>query len=217
MNFYRVVRDQAEELINQAIEYRYEKTEYYSRRSRFNEHPEDAVEDAALLLYLNRTGYNGLYRVNSRGLFNVPFGRYKEPTIIYKDRIRKASRHLQKIKIFNEDFTYILKLVKKGDICYLDPPYYPLSITADFTNYSEAGFDSDDHIRLRKLCYDLDEIGAIFVQSNSDTGFIHSLYEDSGFKIIKLKTNRMISSKVSSRSSGIDLLITNRSLSHAKT
>ncbi len=209
MNFYRVVRDSPEELIEVAGGYNYDKEEYYSHRTRFNERPSNPVEDAALFLYLNKTAYNGLYRVNSKGEFNVPFGRYSDPTIVYPRRIMKASKLLREVNIRCGDFLYLLETAEAGDLCYLDPPYVPVSGTAHFTDYSAGGFTEDDQRRLRDMCVELDARGVIFVQSNSDTGLVRSLYEGAGFRLEKVKTLRMISSKVSSRSKGRDLLITN--------
>jgi DNA adenine methylase len=209
MSFYRVVRDRPEELIEAAEGYVYEEEAYYRLRDRFNQRPGDPVEDAALLLYLNKTGYNGLYRVNSRGEFNVPFGRYSDPRIVHPRQIRRASRLLGGVELFSGDFEYIKGCAGEGDVCYLDPPYQPSSRTANFVDYSAGGFGEGDQARLRDLCVDLDRMGVSFVQSNSDTALIRGLYEDTGFKLISLKTSRMISSKVSSRATGYDLLIMN--------
>jgi DNA adenine methylase len=203
MNFYRVVRDSPEDLIRVAGGYNYDKKEYYLHRTRFNERPADPVEDAALFLYLNKTAYNGLYRVNSRGEFNVPFGRYKDPTIVDPRRIMKE------VDIRCGDFLYLLETAEAGDLCYLDPPYVPVSKTAHFTDYSAGGFTEEDQRRLRDMCVKLDDRGVVFVQSNSDTDLMRSLYEGTGFKLEAVNTLRMISSKVSSRSKGHDLLITN--------
>lgn len=210
MNFYRVVRNRPNELIEEAERYQYNEREYYRLRARFNLGPSDDVEEAALLLYLNKTAYNGLYRVNSKGKFNVPFGRYENPTIVQTKRILCASQLLKKVEILCEDFTYIGGIAEEGDICYLDPPYNPVSDTANFTGYAVGGFDADDQDRLKDLCLELNNRGTIFVLSNSDTEFVRQLYEEvKDFRLIPLRTNRMISSKVSSRSSGHDLLITN--------
>ena len=210
MNFYRVVRNRPNELIEEAVRYQYNKKEYYRLRARFNSGLSDEVEEAALLLYLNKTAYNGLYRVNSKGKFNVPFGRYENPTIVQEKRIVYASQLLKMVEILCEDFTYIGDTAKEGDLCYLDPPYNPVSDTANFTGYAVSGFDADDQDRLKDLCVELNKRGAIFVLSNSDTEFVRHLYKGiKDFRLIPLRTNRMISSKVSSRSSGHDLLITN--------
>jgi DNA adenine methylase len=210
MNFYRVVRDFPEELISEASKPVYEEEEYYRLRNAFNSPGNTKIEDAALLLYLNKTGYNGLYRVNSRGEFNVPFGRYKHPRIVQRKKILKASEILENIEIHSDDFTNVIGRVRAGDLCYLDPPYHPSSRTADFREYHHEGFSLQDQIRLRKLCLDLDGRGVSFVLSNSDTPKIRSLYESiDEFRVIPLKTRRLISSKTSSRTSGRDVLVTN--------
>ena len=210
INFYRVVRDRPAELIEEASGYKYEAKEFYVRRSRFNTPGLDEVEDAALFIYLNKTAYNGLYRVNSRGEFNVPFGRYSNPTIVPIGQILKTHELLKNVKIFCGDFSYVLDEADEGDVCYLDPPYHPSSETANFTDYFSDGFKKGEQERLRDLCGSLDKKGVTFVLSNSDTDTIRDLYQAcAGFKMISLDTMRMISRKVSSRDSGQDLLITN--------
>jgi DNA adenine methylase len=213
INFYETLRDHPAELLDEASQYRYNETEYYERRKRFNNANIDPVEDAALFLYLNRTAYNGLYRVNSRGEFNVPFGKYKNPRIVNRNRLMDASSILKNMAIHCKDFDYILKEVRDGDICYLDPPYHPSSDTANFTEYAAGRFTLKDQERLKVICDRIHEKGVIFIQSNSDTEAVHALYENSMYQIKRLKTRRNISSKSSSRSSGADLLITNRFLS----
>ena len=210
MNFYKVVRDNPEGLIEHASKYRYERNEFYVRRNEFNHRPDENVHDAALLLYLNKTCYNGLYRVNSKGEFNVPFGRYKDPVIVNEERIREGGKLLSTVDIRCQDFSYILDEAREGDLCYLDPPYYPSSKTANFTDYSENGFIEDDQVRLRDVCLKLNERGVFFILSNSDTDIIRELYDFEEVTIIPLRTNRNISRKVSSRTSGYELLITNR-------
>ena len=210
MNFYRVVRDQPEELVEEASKYSYDEAEFYSLRDKFNGPGLTDVEDAAIFLYLNKTAYNGLYRVNSMGEFNVPFGRYEDPTIVPRRSLRRASKLLQGVDIRCGDFSYLLEATGKEDICYLDPPYYPASETANFTDYSAGGFDLADQERLRDICVELDEMGVVFVLSNSDTEVVRCLYGDvDGLRIFPLRTKRMISRRISSRSSGHDLLITN--------
>ena len=210
MNFYRVVRDRPDELIEEASGYRYDEGEYYLRRETFNSEGLSEVEYAALLLYLNKTAYNGLFRVNSRGEFNVPFGRYVDPTIVKPRSIARASRLLRNVEIRSEGFDYILDVAEKGDLCYLDPPYHPASETANFTDYASSGFKMGDQERLRDICAELDGRGVAFVLSNSDTGLVRELYGGvPDLRVVSFKTRRMISSKVSSRGSGYDLLITN--------
>ncbi len=209
MNFYKVVRDKPNALIDEASNYVYDEKVYYHLRNRFNSSGLSDVDYAAILLYLNKTAYNGLYRVNSKGEFNVPFGRYKSPTIVNPKRISKASKLLKNIEINCGDYGYILDFVCKGSLCYLDPPYHPVSNTANFTDYSTQGFNEWDQERLRNICLELDKKGVIFVLSNSYTEKIMDLYKGHGFRIEILKTRRSISRNVSSRNSGIDLLITN--------
>jgi len=209
INFYRVVRDNPEELISKARQYIYDEESYYLLRDRFNQPGLSDVECAALLLYLNKTAFNGLYRVNSRGEFNVPFGRYKNPTIVPERRIRAASKTLKKIDIFNEDFSYVLDYAKKGDLCYLDPPYQPVSETANFTSYSSEKFDLDEQRRLRDLCIELDEQGVLFVLSNSYAEAIIDLYRGiERFQVKIVQAKRAISSKASTRGPINEVLIT---------
>ena len=210
INFYRVVRDKPEKLIETASSYFYDESEYYRLRERFNSHILTDAEDAAIFLYLNKTAYNGLYRENSKGEFNVPFGRYNNPTIVHKRSIIKASKILKKIDIKCGDFNYIIDFAEEGDVCYLDPPYYPLSKTANFVDYDANGFTYDDHERLKDVCIKLNKNGVHFVLSNSDTEAVRSFYSEiDTFRMISFKTNRIISRKVSTRRSRRDLLITN--------
>jgi len=209
INFYRVVRDYPQDLIDCASKYRYEEKEYYKRRERFNDLDIPSVESAALFLYLNRTAFNGLYRENSKGEFNVPYGRYKNPKIVFRKRILETSLLFSGIEIHCKDFSYILDYVEQGDICYLDPPYHPMSKTANFTEYASGNFSFEDQLRLRDICIKLNELGVFFVLSNSDTPAINDLYESTGFMKTYLKTRRSISSKPSTRNSGEELLISN--------
>ena len=146
-------------------------------RDRYNQSDLTDVEYASLLLYLNKTAFNGLYRVNSQGKFNVPYGRYKNPKIVPEDRILLASELLESVKMLSTDFEYVLDYVKAGDIVYFDPPYQPISSTANFTAYSSNGFSLEDQIRLRDTCLRLESKGAFFVLSNSFIPEIIELYE----------------------------------------
>jgi DNA adenine methylase len=210
MNFYRVVKDNPHELISEAGKYSYDEKSYYNLRDRFNQPDLSKIEYAALLLYLNKTAFNGLYRVNSKGKFNVPFGRYKNPTIVPKKRILTASKILKKVEIHNEDFSYVLDKANKGELCYLDPPYQPISDTANFTSYSEEGFDFIEQRRLRDLCINLNEKEVFFVLSNSHSEPIEQLYlEVKEFTMRTVKAKRVISSKASTRGSIDEILVTN--------
>jgi DNA adenine methylase len=210
MNFYEVLRDYPDELIEEARKYTYNKNEYYRLRKRFNEETIEDIEDAAILLYLNKTGYNGLYRVNSKGEFNVPFGRYKNPKIVNEARIREASILLANIDIFSEHFFNVKKYANEGDIVYFDPPYLPLNETSDFTSYSKTGFGYGDHKMLRDTCLELHKGGVLFVQSNSFVEPILKLYENvEGFRIKVVQMNRSINSMPSKRGEVNEILITN--------
>jgi len=210
INFYRIVRDEPEELISLAKTYKHDKVEFYQRRNQFNRTGLSDVEEASLLLYLNKTAYNGLYRVNSKGGFNVPFGSYKNPTIVPEDRIREACKLLEDIEICCTDFTYILDIAKKGDLCYFDPPYLPVSETADFTSYSKDGFSYQDQIRLRDTCIELDKSGILFVLSNSYVPSLVEKYKEiDNFEIHIVKANRAINSVASKRGPIKEILVTN--------
>jgi DNA adenine methylase len=115
MNFYRVLRDEPEALISEAKRYLYSENAYYKLRERFNQKAITPIEEAALLLYFNKTAYNGLYRENSKGKFNVPFGSYENPTIVHEKRLHQASKVLQGIEIVNDDFSYVLNVARKGE------------------------------------------------------------------------------------------------------
>jgi DNA adenine methylase len=209
MNFYTVVRDNPAKLIELAKEYKYQKEKYYELRSRYNYDKLDNIEKASILLYLNKTAYNGLYRVNSQGHFNVPFGRYNNPTIVNENKIYEASELLQKVKIYSKDFGYVL-YAEEGDLVYFDPPYQPISSTSNFTSYYSDGFTLTDQKRLRDACKYLDNKGIFFVLSNSASKIILDLYRDiESFKIEYVKVRRAISSKASTRGPINEVLIYN--------
>ncbi len=215
MNFYRVLKEKPTELMEEASKFVYDKHEYYRLRTRFNEGTLGPVEGAAILLYLNKTGYNGLYRVNSKGHYNVPFGRYKNPRIVDENKIMEASRLLQNILITNQRFLSVQNHAKDGDIVYFDPPYLPVSETSDFTSYSKSGFSYDDHKLLRDTCVELHERGVLFVQSNSYVQPIIELYKNiPGFRTEIVQMNRPINSKASKRGEVNEILITNITLSN---
>jgi len=210
MNFYMVLRDEPEALINEAKKYPYNEGAYYKLRDRFNQKEIDPIEEAALLLYFNKTAYNGLYRENSKGEFNVPFGSYNKPTIVHERRLLKASKVLKRVEILYEDFSHILNTAGEGDLCYLDPPYQPISETANFTDYSKNGFDFNDQRRLRDVCVKLHEMGVVFVLSNSYSESVRELYEE--IKVFSVETvcaKRVISSNVSTRGIVKEILVTN--------
>jgi DNA adenine methylase len=171
---------------------------------------------AAKLIFLNKTCYNGLYRVNRKGEFNVPFGDYKRPTICDENNLRNVSEVLQKAKIICDDFEKSYKYINEKTCVYLDPPYRPISRTASFTSYSKDNFTERDQIRLAKFCKRLDSKGAKFLLSNSDPknenpndGFFERYYR--GFSIKTVKASRQINCKASMRGEINELIITNYS------
>jgi DNA adenine methylase len=204
-NFYGVVRDSPDALIEEASKHPYEKETFYMLRDRFNAGGLDPVEDAALLLYLNKTGYNGLYRVNSRGMFNVPFGTYKNPTIVDADDIHAASEALRCVDLRCEDFSYLLDEAQEGDLVYFDPPYEPLSSTANFNTYSPTGFPWSEQVRLSETVRELDARGVLFTLSNSEPA--KRLYRDYRVRIVHV--NRSINTKTSARGPVREILVTN--------
>lgn len=190
---------------------------FYQQRARFNKRAyadtdwptddADRIEEAALLLYLNRTCYNGLYRENSSGGFNVPIGRYANPEWVMSGRIRSASRALSETAIHNEDFKYLHDVVTENDLVYLDPPYQPMSATASFAEYSADGFDRDDQERLLETVNKLDSEGVHFVLSNS--GVMYDLYDDAGFHVEKEGATRSINSDETARGEVDEIIATN--------
>ena len=210
INFFKTVRDNPEELIEETSQYKYEKETYYQLRQRYNTEEITDLEKAALFLYLNKTGFNGLWRVNSRDKYNVPFGRYKNPTIVPIKRIRAASQILKDIEILCTDFSYVKDASKQGDLCYFDPPYEPVSETAYFTSYTPKGFGMDEQEKLSDVCQKLDDKGVNFVLSNSHVKQIVDLYDSNpNFRIKIVQARRSINSKASKRGPINEILVTN--------
>ena len=210
---YIVIRDHIDDLISTLKRYldeyiRNPKEYYYVVRS--NE-PDDNIERAARLLFLNRTCFNGLYRVNSKGQFNVPFGNYTKPNIINEENLRNVSGILQssRITIHCRDFESIIDDVKSGDLVYFDPPYQPTSNTAKFTKYTDKDFGHKDLCRLAKLCDKLDRKGCYVLFSNSDSDLVRDLFDHTLWNISRISTNRVINSVGSNRKGHHELLIKN--------
>ena len=215
INVYTVIRDYPEELIkelqfhkeNNTSEYFYTVREYDRKPDFFSKMT--SVQKAARVIYLNKTCYNGLYRVNSAGQFNVPYGKYKNPNIVNETVIRAMSKYFNEnnIVIKNEDFKETLKGLRRGAFVYLDPPYMPISSSSSFTGYTENGFNEDKQRELKELCDKLDKKGIKFLQSNSDCEFIRELY--SSYRIKTIKAKRAINSKGNSRGEINEVLIYN--------
>ena len=165
------------------------------------------VERAARTLYLNRTCFNGLYRVNSLGQFNVPIGSYKNPRLFDEQSLRAASVALQDSIIETRDFRSIVEMAEPGDFFYFDPPYYPLGKTASFTGYTSKGFDDEDHRELAEVFTTLSRKGCLCMLSNSHTPFILDLYE--GYRIESAKALRSINSNTGGRHAVAEIIVLN--------
>lgn len=203
---YLVVRDEVENLIVSLRQHLNEKDYFYNVRS---QDPSllPPVEQASRFIYLNKTCYNGLFRVNREGQFNVPFGYYKKPNICNPDVLRAASAALRNVTIECNDFEEVLESAKPGDFIYLDPPYNPLSATASFTSYSRQGFDNRDQERLAAVFRRLDSRGCRLMLSNSDTDTVQRLYQE--FLVVPVKARRAINSKGDRRGPISELLVLN--------
>ena len=160
---------------------------------------------------MNKTCFNGLYRVNSKGKFNVPLGSYTNPNIVNEENLRSVSAILQssKVAIKYRDFNSIIQDVKKGDLVYFDPPYQPVSETANFTSYTNKSFTHEDLIRLAKLCIKLDSKGCKVLLSNSDSKEVAEIFSDKSWEINKIQVNRFINSNSKKRTGHFELLIKN--------
>lgn len=206
INVYRCVRDNLAELILllEKHQYNHSKEYYYQIRSSKNI---NELERAARIIYLNKTCFNGLYRENSKGEFNVPMGRYKKPNICNLDTIGSASVALQSTVIEVRAFEDVLNYAKTSDdFVYFDPPYYPLSSTSNFTAYSSYSFNEYDQIRLRDTFVELAKRGVKVMLSNSDCSFIRELY--SKFKIYEITASRAINSNTKKRGGITEVLVT---------
>ncbi|MFQ5691973.1 MAG: DNA adenine methylase [Nitrospinota bacterium] len=208
INVYRVVRDDVERLIPILERHRrsHGKAHYYRVRA---VNPENLAPTAraARLIYLNKTCYNGLYRVNARGEFNVPMGSYKNPKIFDAENLRRVSRALQGVDIRVRHFEAYVDLAKRGDFFYFDPPYHPISATSSFTSYTTGNFMEADQERLAEVYRALDRKGCRLMLSNSDCAFIRGLYR--GFRLETVRARRAINSNGGGRGEITELLVLN--------
>lgn len=206
VNFHRVVRDRPMELLEDVERHERTTEHYYAIRSQ-DPSTLSEVQRASRFLYLNKTCYNGLYRVNKKGEFNVPFGGEKSAKRIDKDNLLRASEALRKAEILCGDFPLALDAAMSGAFVYLDPPYYPISPTANFTRYTQEDFTEEDHLRLRDVFGQLDDRGCLVAMSNSDTPFIRDLYQ--GYDVKVVRAPRSISCKGHARDRVTELVIRN--------
>src|SRR5690606_11921587 len=226
INTYKTIANKPKELISilQILqnEYHYlegnednKKLYYYQKRELYNIRKEEQSGQAALFIFLNRTCFNGLYRVNSKNLYNVPMGGYKKPTICDKENILAVSEALQKVEILCGDFEQTLEYTSENSLFYFDPPYKPLSETSSFNSYAKDEFNDSEQIRLKDFCSKLDALNHNWILSNSDVkgkdendNFFDDLYSD--FSIQRVEAKRSINANPEKRGKLTELLITNQ-------
>ena len=206
---YNVIKNDVENLIKSLKKHQLDK-EYFLKMRAQNPEKLSDLNTASRFIYLNRTCFNGMYRVNSKGGFNVPFGKYTNPLICDENNLRKASKALKNVEIKKQDYKEVLKTAKKGDFIYFDPPYYPVSKTASFTSYTSESFLDKEQIELRDTFVELHKRGCFVMLSNSDTPFINKIYsEPEGLRITKVQAGRAINSDASKRGKITEVLVTN--------
>lgn len=214
INIYKVIEEKPNELILALENHeRLNSEEYFyevralDRNEKYGEIND--IEKAARIIYLNKTCYNGLFRVNQAGQFNSPYGKYKNPNIVNMPVVLAMSKYFNEnnIKIMNEDYKNSLKNLRKGAFVYFDPPYMPISSSSSFTGYTENGFDTKQQIELKEECDKLNSKGVKFLLSNSDHPFIRELYKD--YEIITVKAKRSINSNGNKRGEINEVLVRN--------
>jgi DNA adenine methylase len=202
---YRAVRDEVEGVIDALHGLQYDKDLFYEVRSRSTDGMSD-VERASRFIYLNRTCFNGLWRVNASGKFNVPFGKYKNPRILDRDGLCAASRALAGVEVVSCDFIDVTRSLGRRDFVYLDPPYVPLSRTASFTAYAKDGFSEADQERLARELHDMKARGVKAMLSNADTPVTRALYD--GLACHTVRAPRSISCDAATRGDAGELVVT---------
>lgn len=224
VNVYQCVQKQPEKLISLLKKYEEEflqlsdlnakKIYFLNKRSLYNQKQSDGLLQAALFIFLNKTCFNGLYRVNRKNQFNVPIGSYEKPTICDSDNIQKVSQILQRVEILCGDFAETKRYAHSSSLFYFDPPYKPLSVTASFNAYAHIDFNDEAQKRLANFCRELDQLGTHWILSNSDVkavdpqnDFFDTLY--AGFNIQRIAASRNINAKGNGRGKVSELLITN--------
>ena len=205
---YRAIRDDVDGVVRLLDTHakQHDRAYYYALRSWDIDAATNDAEVAAWVVYLNRTCFNGLYRVNRQGRFNVPMGNYKAPKILNEENLRACSWALRNVGIEREDFAAVAERAKEGDVVYFDPPYAPISPTASFTSYTKDGFDSSDQERLRDLALELKNRGVSVLLSNHDVPEIRELYE-ADFTIETVLVARAINSRGSGRGRVAEVII----------
>jgi DNA adenine methylase len=230
-NCYISIKQDVENLINILIEWQSEyyllsqneiekKEYYYAKRTLFNSRISNQTTQSALFIFLNRTCFNGLFRVNRKNEFNVPIGSYKKPLICNRENLKAVSEVLQRVEILNGDYSETLNYATENTFFYFDPPYKPLSETSSFNTYSKDEFNDAEQIRLKEFCTELDNLNYQWILSNSDVkgknpndNFFDDLYSD--FNIYRVNARRSINANPNKRGKLTELLITNQVLQEA--
>lgn len=206
---YNVIKSDVDGLIKSLKKHKTDKEYFLDIRAQDPKTLSD-LNVASRFIFLNRTCFNGMYRVNSKGGFNVPYGKYNNPLICDEDNLKKVSKALQHVEIKHQDYKEVLKKAKKGDFIYFDPPYYPVSKTASFTSYTAESFLDKEQTELRDTVLELNKRGCYVMLSNSDTPFINKIYSGfKGIRISKVEAGRAINSNGSGRGKITEVLITN--------
>lgn len=207
---YKVIKNKPKKLIKLLIGLRdnHSEKQFYEVRQ-IDPTECDKEYLAARFIYLNKTCFNGLYRVNSKGIFNTPLGSYKDPSIFSEETIMEASKLLKDAELKIEDFRECEKNAKKNDFIYFDPPYYPINKTSSFTKYTKNGFLENEQIELRNLFVNLHSKGCNVMLSNSDTPFINKIFKEKGFKPQKVFASRMINCNGNKRGKISEIVVKN--------
>jgi len=206
INMYRVIQTKVDLLIEDLSLHQNDSEYYYQVREMKVDTLSD-VQRASRLIFLNKTCYNGLYRVNRKGMFNVPFGKYKSPRIIDVNILLAANRALQRAVLIRAGFEVVLENARPGDFVYFDPPYFPVSRTANFTDFTNQPFSTGDHERLANIFDELARRGCLVMLSNSDTPYVRELFDGYRAGMVSLTANRSINSKADRRGPVGELLI----------
>lgn len=220
INCYQVLRDSPDKLLEVIGGFKNEKDFFYKTRE-MDRQPSYAelspVIKAARIIYLNKTCFNGLFRVNKQGQFNAPFGNYKNPTLLDPAVAKAVHKYLQKneVAILNFDFEEAVSTARAGDFVYFDPPYDPISDTSSFTGYDLNGFSRSEQQRLKRVCDELTEQGVAILLSNSDTPFVRELYNDIRYTVHVVQARRSINSVGSKRGKINEVLVKNNVANNA--
>lgn len=213
---YRVIRDHPDELVKSLKRHEKKYTDdpesyYYLVRDTYDADKTDEIDTVSRLVFLNRTCFNGLYRVNKSGKFNVPIGRYKNPNIADAANIHAVSELLNSVDvdISCRDFGDLAQRAEKNDFVYFDPPYLPVSKTASFTQYTGCDFGLDDQRRLADLCITLDKMGCKVMLSNSDSGVISEMFARDEWTVERVSASRMINSNSTKRTNHTEMIVKN--------